>query len=193
LAIPGGVVRPIQSLLHLLVAAPIVALAIAGCAVGGDQQPTPIPTSVTVEKPTYKVSRGDVAPSSAGTSADVGHDQAVIEQRIVVVESIAATGQPSISEADAETAATRALATSSKPTSVDARYVVLTIRNEDGSVAWGFQSRPAWLVTFHGIGYPLAAASASDCSCSAYYWRPSTVVALDAATGTVLVRMGVTA
>jgi multidrug efflux pump subunit AcrA (membrane-fusion protein) len=61
LAIRRRVARPIQRLLNLLVAGPVVALAVAGCAaVGGDQQPTPIPTSVTVEKPTYTVSRGDV-------------------------------------------------------------------------------------------------------------------------------------
>ena len=59
-------------LIHLFVA-PIVASVIAGCAAGGDQQPTPIPTSVTVEKPTYTVGRGDVVLKEAltGTAAPI--------------------------------------------------------------------------------------------------------------------------
>src|SRR5437870_5150376 len=40
---------------------PALAIVAAGCsAVGTDQQPTPIPTPVTISKPSYRVQRGDV-------------------------------------------------------------------------------------------------------------------------------------
>jgi len=46
---------------RLLVVAPLLASALLGCAaLGSDSQPTPVPTPVTVEKPTYQVARGDV-------------------------------------------------------------------------------------------------------------------------------------
>ena len=45
----------------LIGVAALLGLTLAGCgAVGTDSQPTPIPTSVAVEKPTYRVERGDV-------------------------------------------------------------------------------------------------------------------------------------
>jgi hypothetical protein len=71
------------------------------------------------------------------------------------------------------------------------QYVALTIRNDNATVAWGVEARPVWLVTFQGVAYP-AALGSRDCSCQAYYWRPNTVVALDAATGVPIMKLGVT-
>jgi len=46
---------------RMLVAVSMLMGTLVGCgAVGGDQQPTPIPTPVTLDKPTYRVERGDV-------------------------------------------------------------------------------------------------------------------------------------
>src|SRR5260370_23681114 len=55
-----------------LVGIPVLAATLLGCAgVNGDQQPTPIPTSVVAEKPTYTVARGDVVEREAVTGSVV--------------------------------------------------------------------------------------------------------------------------
>jgi macrolide-specific efflux system membrane fusion protein len=49
------------SLNRVLLAGPVVFASLLSCAgVNGEQQPTPIPTSVVADKPTYTVTRGDV-------------------------------------------------------------------------------------------------------------------------------------
>jgi hypothetical protein len=134
---------------------------------------------------------GDAAVTVASGMPDASRQSAVVEQRLVVMEVTEAAGSPSIAETQATALATSYLATSSQATSIHARYVRLTLRGDNGGVAWGIQARPVWLVTFEGIPYPSATGS-SDCSCSAYYWRPSTAVALDAGTGARVMSLGVT-
>jgi multidrug efflux pump subunit AcrA (membrane-fusion protein) len=61
-----------RSVGRLLVLAPLVASALLGCAaLGSDPQPTPVPTPVTVEKPTYQVARGDVVLEASLTGSVV--------------------------------------------------------------------------------------------------------------------------
>jgi hypothetical protein len=129
--------------------------------------------------------------SDVNSAANVTRQNAVLEQRLVVLEMASDVGAPAIAEGQAVNVATRRLVTSASATNVQARALKLTLRNEAGDVAWGIQAWPVWLVTFKGIGYPLASASAGDCSCAAYYWRPDTAVVVDAQTGEPLLTLGV--
>src|SRR5258708_14358420 len=57
---------------RVLLVVPVLAATLLGCAgVNGDQQPTPIPTSVVAEKPTYTVARGDVVEKESVTGSVV--------------------------------------------------------------------------------------------------------------------------
>lgn len=115
---------------------------------------------------------------------------AVLEQNLVVVEASGLSSNPVITDARAITLARTSLGTSSKETGVDTRHVAFTLRNDDGGIAWSMKDRAIWLVTFHGIGYPQATANAADCSCAAAYWRPDTLVAVDAQSRSILMRLG---
>jgi RND family efflux transporter MFP subunit len=60
------------SLNRSLLVLPVLTATLLGCAgVNGDQQPTPIPTSVVAEKPTYTVARGDVVEKESVTGSVV--------------------------------------------------------------------------------------------------------------------------
>ena len=115
---------------------------------------------------------------------------AVLDQNLMLVEASGLSSRPVISDTRAITLARASLGTSSKETGVDARHVAFTLRNNDGGVAWSMKDRETWLVTFRGIGYPQATANAADCSCAAAYWRPDTLVAVDAQSGSILMRLG---
>lgn len=114
----------------------------------------------------------------------------VLDQNLMLVEASGFSSKPVISDTRAITLARASLGTSSKETGVDARHVAFTLRNDDGGVAWSMKNRETWLVTFRGIGYPQATANAADCSCAAAYWRPDTLVAVDAQSGSILMRLG---
>jgi RES domain-containing protein len=102
-----------------------------------------------------------------------------------------ASAAPAVAISNATALATNYLGTSDQTTSPQADYGTLTIRDDQGQVAWGIAARPVWLVTFHGVAYP-SALGPQDCSCQANYWRPNTVVAVDATTGIPVIKLGVT-
>jgi hypothetical protein len=135
---------------------------------------------------------GDASSASLQSTKETTHQSAVLDQSLVTLDLMPpASVTPSVDESHAIARATSALATASPASSVQTRQVTLTLRKADGAVAWGIQARPVWLITFQGIGYPLASATAGDCACAAYYWRPSTIIAIDARTGDVLLKLGV--
>jgi multidrug efflux pump subunit AcrA (membrane-fusion protein) len=64
--------RRAPAALTLFAVVPLLLSSLMGCAVvGNEQQPTPIPTSVVVEKPTYPVQRGDVVLQASLTGSVV--------------------------------------------------------------------------------------------------------------------------
>ena len=70
------------------------------------------------------------------------------------------------------------------------RYVALTLRTTTGTIAWGIQNRPFWLVEFPGARYEPAANPDSECACDRTFQPPNTDVAIDAQTGALVVDYG---
>ena len=84
---------------------------------------------------------GDASVESGRPPANATSRPAVLDQRLVVLEEAGATGQPAIAETRATALAASYLATSSQATGVRARYATVTLRGEDGQIAWGIPSR----------------------------------------------------
>ena len=103
----------------------------------------------------------------------------------------AGVGQPAIPEAKAIELAQAQQPSLAASKGIQSRYVKLTLRLSDGTVARDTSDRMAWLITFNGVAYAPAGTSASVCNCSAAYARPNTVVAFDAQTGALIALMGV--
>src|SRR5437879_3511599 len=80
---------------------------------------------------------GDTAVAVASEVQDAARQNAVVEQRLVVMDVSEAAGSPSIAEAQATALATSYLGTSSQATSIRARYVSLTLRGDNGGIAFG--------------------------------------------------------
>ena len=133
---------------------------------------------------------GDAAVAATSTPSSGINVSAVVEQRSVILDEATNPGTPTVPESQAITLATSYLGTSGQVSSIQTNFTTLTVRGDKGEVAWGIEAQPAWLVTFQGVAYP-AANGASDCSCQAYYWRPNTVVAVDANTGAKIIKLGV--
>jgi hypothetical protein len=134
---------------------------------------------------------GDTAFAAPAAKTAVTLQQAVGGQRLVILEEAPAPGRPPIADSEAMAVAASFVGTSGQATRNQPEYVRLTVRDEKGEVAWDIAARPVWLVTFPGVGYPSAVGS-SDCSCLMNYWRPNTVVAVDASTGAPVIKLGVT-
>ncbi len=137
------------------------------------------------------VTAGDISLAAVLPPEVAIRQNAVLDQHLVSMEVASASGRPTIGEAQATVGAGALVPRSNGAASVEARYVTLTVRNENGGVAWGLRSQLVWLVTFLGVGYPTASMASADCSCLAYFWRPSTVAVVNSDTGAVIVYLGV--
>jgi hypothetical protein len=136
------------------------------------------------------VASSDVISANAAASEPVQLN-AVLDQQIVQLEMTPSVGQPAVAESQAIKLAESAVPSSTGSTGIQSQYVRLTIRGGDGQVIRGIDARPAWLITFKGVGYTPPGTSGSVCSCSMVYGRPNTLAALDAQTGAIIARMGV--
>jgi multidrug efflux pump subunit AcrA (membrane-fusion protein) len=75
--------RRFPGILPIIAAVPLVLASLVGCGVvAGDQQPTPIPTSVVAEKPTYQVQRGDVILQTSLTGSVVPINPSVLSFKV---------------------------------------------------------------------------------------------------------------
>jgi hypothetical protein len=137
------------------------------------------------------IASNDVHLEASPRGQDVASAHAVADQEILVLDLAPGPGRPPIQEFQAITLAESLLPTLAESTSIQSRYVSLTLRDSDGGVAWGLQSRPAWLVTFKGVRYAPFGRAASACACSAIYERPNTMAALDARTGALISYFGI--
>jgi hypothetical protein len=137
------------------------------------------------------VARNQIRSVVAPTAPSAAPTNVVADQQILQMEILPGPGHPDIQETKAIALAESHVPAFDKSTSVQSRYVNLTLRDTDGAVARGIQSRSAWLVTFAGVGYAPPASAASVCNCSAAYSRPSTMAALDARTGDLIAIFGV--
>jgi hypothetical protein len=132
-----------------------------------------------------------IASLAASTAPSAAPTNVVADQQILQMESMPGSGRPEIQETTAIALAESHVPAFDKSTSIQSRYVNLTLRDSDGAVARGIQSRSAWLVTFAGVAYAPSASVASVCNCGAAYSRPSTMAALDAGTGDLIAILGV--
>lgn len=136
------------------------------------------------------VASGDAGFAAAQTGPVATQQSVLVDQQVLAMDLEPGDGSPEVSQRQAMTLAASYLTGSARATSVQSRYVLLTFRDADGKIAGGVQARPAWLVTFRGVGYVPGSSSASVCSCAAVYQRPSTVVTLDARTGALITLLG---
>lgn len=114
----------------------------------------------------------------------------VIGNQIVQAEMVGAASQPALDRSQAVALATRYVPTAAAASAVEASHVSLTLVNSDGSDVQGIKARPVWLVVFKGANYNPLPALASSCPCGTYYVRPSTAVALDASSGSLVATFG---
>jgi hypothetical protein len=113
----------------------------------------------------------------------VGQDQLLAQLAIP-------RGTPALSQARAINIAEGYVPAWRQASAVTARYVALTLRSSSGTVAWGVQGRRVWLVQFTGARYAPVAYPESDCACDRSFQPPSTAVALDAQSGTLVTDYG---
>jgi hypothetical protein len=95
-------------------------------------------------------------------------------------------GAPALTEAQARAEAGRYLSPG-VATDVVARYVRLTLPNQSAIADHRqIDQRPVWLVSYTGMGF----SGPPQCECSTMSAQPDTSVALDAATGQLVVSFG---
>src|ERR1035437_2165332 len=128
------------------------------------------------------VEASDVSLAGASGGPPPASSNVVLDQQILQMDTVPGPGRPQIPEAQAVTLAESYVSTSGTSTGIQSRYVNLTLRDTDGAVVRGLQSRSAWLVTLAGVDYSPPGTSNSVCACSSAYDRPSTMAALDAHT-----------
>lgn len=137
------------------------------------------------------VESSDVSLASATPTQPVTRTSAVIDQQVIWLETVPGNGSPSIGNDPAVVLAKLAVPTGASSTDSRSSYVYLTLRDTDGALVRGIQSRPVWLVTLTGVGYSPPGTSNSVCACASTYNRPNTMAALDARTGKLIVVVGV--
>ena len=76
------------------------------------------------------------------------------------------------------------------PADVSARYVALSILDAHGKSAFGVENRGVWEVVFRGLTYVPPGEAEAACPCIRYFERPTTVVALDARSGDLVLIYG---
>ena len=114
----------------------------------------------------------------------------VIAQQQMSAEFTTATVTARVSQGRALILAAKYVPDATQATLTTARFGALTLRYPSGKVAYGVQNRPVWLVIYNGIAYAPSSSADSGCSCAQFFQRPSTVVALDARNGALVVVYG---
>lgn len=94
-----------------------------------------------------------------------------------------AAGPPALSDAEARQRAARYLPGAPSAPAL-ARYVALTLRTAEGDTL--IRARPVWVVTYEGVPFVT-----ERCACHGPPDRPHTAVALDAASGELVLIYGV--
>jgi|GEM_PF-6657235 len=133
-----------------------------------------------------------VAASTKGSGVPnaVVSQTAVVGQQVVNADIRPSTGNPPISQAQAEALAAKQVSGAADALHTSAQYVEITLRSSDGKVFSRVQAHPVWLVTFEGVGYTPSRGGEASCSCDNIYARSNTVVALDARTGALVTLYG---
>lgn len=114
----------------------------------------------------------------------------IVGQDKLVAREWPLAGVPALAEARALTIAEHYVATRQQASGITTRYVALTLQADDGTIAWGIDKRPVWLVQFVGARYAPVAYPESDCACDGLFQPPNTDVAVDARTGSLVIDYG---
>jgi hypothetical protein len=117
----------------------------------------------------------------------------VVGEDTLAAQVIPLSGTPALPAPQAVAVARHYVTAGSLPGDIRPRYVALTLRTNTGTVAWGIQNRPVWLVQFPGARYAPAAYPESACACDRTFQPPNTDVAIDAQTGSLVMDFGLTA
>src|SRR5262245_34433591 len=99
------------------------------------------------------------------------------------LEAAPAPGAPALDEAEARSRAARYVPGAPSATSAEARYVALTLTGEQSTVL--VNGRPVWLVTYVGVPFVT-----ERCACHGSPERANTLVALDGASGELVLLSG---
>lgn len=123
-----------------------------------------------------------------------GNTRAIVvgEDRLAA-QVITLSGTPALPALQAVAVAKRYVTTWSQSGDIRPRYVALTLRTNTGTIAWGIQNHPVWLVQFPGARYVPVAYPESGCACDRTFQPPNTDVAIDAQTGALVMDFGLTA
>jgi len=129
-------------------------------------------------------------------AAQFGLGQARTQPIVIGQDTLAAqvstlSGTPALPAQRAVAIAKGYVTTWPQASAIRPRYVALTLRTTTGTVAWGIQNRPVWLVEFPGARYAPAAYPESACACDRTFQPPNTDVAIDAQNGALVMDYGV--
>lgn len=114
----------------------------------------------------------------------------VVGQDRLLAEDAALSGAAAIPSAQAVQIAKQYVPIWAQARAVTARHVALTLRSNEGKVAWGVQDRAVWLVEFAGVRYAPPADPNSECACDRLFQPPNTAVAVDAHSGELVIDYG---
>jgi hypothetical protein len=119
----------------------------------------------------------------------VTNQDAIVGQEVVTAQFMPVTVAGALAQQQAVQKA-RGFTSGANVGAVTASLVALTVRDTHGQIAWNLQARPVWLVLFSGVSYQPTTAADAGCACSQYDNRPNTAVALDPASGAMVLTYG---